>query len=134
MISVVTLSPAPLLDRLADLHGEAGGDSVVALSLFLFHVPNRSSCLLLDLPPPRGSPFGVASAKQLAAVLGCSGGVRVNWSEWSGRWSRGYLVPAFPFRDRCQLSLPPGVILPRKFPGTLPILQLLGILSDEKLH
>ena len=125
MISVITLSPASLLSRLADLN-----EVEAALSLFCFHVPARSSCLLLDLPPPRGSPFQVASAKQLARLLGCSAGVRVEWSNWSGRWSRAYLVPMCEPVNGSQLSLPHGVCFSRNFRGTLPIIQLLGSLTD----
>lgn len=124
MISVVTLSPASLLSRLADL-----SEAEAALSLFCFHVPARSSCLLLDLPPPRGSPFQAATAKQLARLLGCSAGVRVEWSNWSGRWSRAYLVPMGEPVNGSQLSLPRGVCLPRNFRGTLPLVQLLGSLE-----
>ena len=125
MISVISLSPASLLSRLADL-----SEAETALSLFCFHVPDRYQCLLLDLPPPRGSPFNAATAKQLARLIGCSAGVRVNWSDWSDRWSRAYLVPMCEPLTGSQLSLPPGVCLPRNFRGTLPLVQLLGSLSN----
>ena len=125
------LDPSPLLNRLADLHGAGeSGRLVVALSLFAFRLPGESCYLLLDLPPPRGSPLVAASAQTVAMVCGCRAAYRVEWLDWGEKWSRSYVVPLPDQRNDCQLSLPPGVTLPE----SLPIFQHLGNLSDVNFN
>ena len=125
------LDPSPLLNRLADLHGAGeSGQLVLALSLFAYRLPGDSCFLLLDLPPPRGSPLVAATAQSVATVCGCLGAYRVDWIDWGEKWSRSYVVPLPDQRNDCQLSLPPGVTLSH----SLPIFQHLGFLNNVDLN
>ena len=129
----LSLDPSPLLDRLADLHGAGeSGQLVVALSLFAFQLPGSSCYLLLDLPPPRGSPLVAATAQTVATVCGCLGAYRVEWLDWGRRWNRSFVVELPDQQTDDQLLLPPGVTLST----SLPIFQHLGTLFnvDFNLH